>query len=60
MTDARIRVLLIEDNPTDVRLIRLALDEVGAERFEVEWSDRLFSCNRYLASSAVWASLRRI
>ncbi|MBU0710606.1 response regulator [bacterium] len=37
----KIRVLLIEDNPGDARLIKEALSEAGDMQFELEWIDRL-------------------
>jgi DNA-binding NarL/FixJ family response regulator len=36
-----IRVLLIEDNPGDARLVKETLKEARGARFEVEWFDRL-------------------
>jgi sigma-B regulation protein RsbU (phosphoserine phosphatase) len=36
-----IRILLIEDNPGDARLIQLMLREEAGDLFEVEWVDRL-------------------
>ncbi len=36
-----IRVLLIEDNPAEARLLRECLAENPGVRFEVEWADRL-------------------
>jgi DNA-binding response OmpR family regulator len=36
-----IRVLLLEDNPGDSRLLELTLAEAGRETFELEMSDRL-------------------
>jgi signal transduction histidine kinase/HPt (histidine-containing phosphotransfer) domain-containing protein len=41
MNTGPIPVLLIEDNPGDSRLVREALAEGGAVRFEVEWCKRL-------------------
>ncbi len=37
----RIRVLLIEDNPDDARLIRMMLADAGAELFQVDHVERL-------------------
>jgi signal transduction histidine kinase len=36
-----VKLLLIEDNPGDARLIREALREVGGERFDLQHADRL-------------------
>ncbi len=36
-----IRVLLIEDNPAEARLLRECLSENPGVRFEVDWADRL-------------------
>ncbi len=41
MTDTQIRVLLIEDNPGDRRLIREMLSRAGAASFSVECAERL-------------------
>lgn len=35
------QILLIEDNPGDVRLLRETLAEAGADQFEVVYADRL-------------------
>lgn len=40
-TQSSMRVLLIEDNPGDVRLLRESLAEAGAGRFELTHVDRL-------------------
>jgi DNA-binding response OmpR family regulator len=37
------KVLLIEDNPRDARLLQELLRETGESRFAVEWKDRLSS-----------------
>jgi len=39
--DKPIKVLLIEDNPGDARLIQEMLAEVGTASFDLEWADRL-------------------
>lgn len=36
-----VRVLLIEDNPADARLVREMFLELGADRFELEHADRM-------------------
>lgn len=41
MEDRRVRILLIEDNPGDVRLIELLLQEAGAHNFCLESADCL-------------------
>lgn len=41
MEDKLLRILLIEDNPGDVRLIREMLAEVGGASFDLECVDRL-------------------
>jgi signal transduction histidine kinase len=41
MTNEVIRVLLLEDNPGDARLVKEMLREAGGERFEVEHADRV-------------------
>ena len=41
MDDRHIKVLLIEDNPGDARLIREMLAEVRGATFDLEWVDRL-------------------
>ncbi len=44
-----IRVLLIEDNPAEARLLSECLAEHPVARFEVEWADRLSRGLAYLA-----------
>ena len=41
MDDKHIKVLLIEDNPGDARLIRQMLAEVGTALFDLEWAGQL-------------------
>ncbi len=43
MNDNLIKILLIEDNPGDVRLIRELLAEVTDTSFHIAWADRLSS-----------------
>src|SRR5437660_11370539 len=39
--EERVKVLLIEDNPGDARLIQLMLEEAGSQLFEIEHVGRL-------------------
>ncbi|HLE84012.1 MAG TPA: response regulator, partial [Thermoanaerobaculia bacterium] len=61
MTQASpIRVLLVEDNPGDARLIREMLREAGPGRFEIEQADRLdaaFECLKGSRSEVVLLDL---
>ncbi len=41
MEQERTRILLVEDNPGDARLLRVLLTEVGASRFELTHADTL-------------------
>ena len=43
MNEGTIHVLIVEDNPGDVRLVRERLAEVPDSPFQVEWADRLAS-----------------
>lgn len=49
----RIRVLLIEDNPADARLIREMLAEGGGVAFDVEWRDDLAKGMRRLGDGGM-------
>ncbi|MBI2472920.1 MAG: EAL domain-containing protein [Planctomycetes bacterium] len=51
MPDNQIKILLIEDNPGDVRLIQEMLKESGAVRHELSHADCLSSGMQYLAKS---------
>jgi len=44
MKDELTRILLIEDNPGDARLIREMVMEAGGGRFDLEVADRLAGC----------------
>ncbi len=48
-----IKVLLIEDNPGDARLIREMIAEAGRANFKVEWVDRLTQGLERLASGDI-------
>lgn len=41
MSEPRIKVLLVEDNPSDARLIQESLTETGEDAFEIETADTL-------------------
>jgi len=41
MSEKPVKVLLIEDNPGDVRLIREMLSEASGAQFNLEWAERL-------------------
>jgi signal transduction histidine kinase len=53
VNDKHIKVLLIEDNPGDVRLIRQMLAEVGTASFDLEWADRLSTGLERLARAGI-------
>ncbi len=55
--DKPIAVLLIEDNPGDVRLIREMLREAGAAQFELACADQLSTGLNHLAAGEVDAVL---
>ena len=50
MTEQPLKVLQIEDNPGDARLVLEMLAEAGAAGFEVEWAERLQEGLKRLAS----------
>ncbi|MCX6028322.1 MAG: ATP-binding protein [Chloroflexi bacterium] len=52
MSDHPIRVLLIEDNPADARLLRELLREASAAGYAVTWADRLATGLARLAADA--------
>src|SRR4051794_35672987 len=54
---SRIRVLLLEDNPGDARLIQLMLDEAGNDLFDVEHVERLGPALERLAKGGIAAIL---
>ena len=41
MPDTPMKILLIEDNPGDARLIREMLADAGGQDFAIEWVSRL-------------------
>lgn len=49
----RLRVLLVEDNPGDVRLVREMLNEAGASLFELSHVDRLSLALDFLADRPI-------
>jgi sigma-B regulation protein RsbU (phosphoserine phosphatase) len=49
----RVKVLLIEDNPGDARLIEMMVAEAGGDVFEIESVDRLGAGLRRLASNGI-------
>ncbi len=53
MDQSTIRVLLIEDNLGDARLIREALADVRSASFEVTWADRLSLGLKYLTDGGI-------
>lgn len=48
-----IRILLVEDNPGDARLIREMLAEAGGALFDLEWADRLSAGLERLAAGGI-------
>ena len=48
-----IRVLLIEDNPDDVRLVTEALSEAGAQAFNLDWAPDLAGGLAHLAENYI-------
>lgn len=53
MNDKPLKILLVEDNPGDVRLIREMLTEAGNDLFELEYADRLITGLRCLAEGDI-------
>src|SRR5262249_35244590 len=52
MNDATIRVLLVEDSPTDVFTLRQYLSEIPTSKFQLEHADRLEKALAFLSSQA--------
>ena len=48
-----IRVLLVEDNPGDARLLQLTLEEAGTNQFVLTHAKRLDQALRYLKEENV-------
>lgn len=57
MTDQRLTVLLVEDNPGDARLIRESLADSKGETFDLEIADRLAAALRRLSAGGIDAVL---
>lgn len=57
MTPPAIRILLIEDNPADARLVRITLEEAAPGQFEPVHADSLAKALRLLAQNAYDAVL---
>lgn len=57
MSDQRLTVLLVEDNPGDARLIRESLAGSGAGTFDLETADRLATALRRLSTGGIDAVL---
>ena len=57
ITDQRFKVLLVEDNPGDARLIRESLAETAGDPFDVETANRLATALRRLGDGEIDAVL---
>jgi two-component system, sensor histidine kinase and response regulator len=57
MTDQRLTVLLVEDNPGDARLIRESLTDLGGNAFDLETADRLTTALLRLSAGGIDAVL---
>jgi two-component system sensor histidine kinase/response regulator len=57
MNNCRFKVLLVEDNPGDARLVRESLADSNGQRFDVETADRLASALRRLSAGGIDAVL---
>jgi len=53
MESEKIKVLLIEDNPADARLIQEMLVDLGQERYQFEYADRLSRGLEHLENGGV-------
>ena len=56
MSDQRLTVLLVEDNPGDARLIQESLADTNGGTFEVETADRLATALRRLSAGGIDAA----
>ena len=52
MTNQSIRLMLIEDNPGDAELVRIALRGTGGQ-FELHWEQRLSDGMQWLSDQRV-------
>ncbi len=57
MSDQRLTVLLVEDNPGDARLIRESLADSNGDAFDLETADKLATALRRLSAGGVDAVL---
>lgn len=57
MSDERLKVLLVEDNAGDARLIQESLSEAKGDPFEVEIADRLSAAVERLGKDGIDAVL---
>jgi CheY-like chemotaxis protein len=57
MMDDPARILLIEDNPGDARLVKEALGTVGAASFQLAWMKNLAKGLAYLEKNPIDAIL---
>lgn len=57
MSDQKFRVLLVEDNPGDARLVQESLADAKGDPFDVETADRLATALRRLSAGGIDAVL---
>jgi signal transduction histidine kinase len=57
MTGQRVRILLVEDNPVDARLVQGVLSKFPTQPFNIEWVDRLSTALDRMASDRFEAIL---
>jgi DNA-binding response OmpR family regulator len=53
MTDTPMRILLVEDNPADARLLQILLKEAGSAPLEMRHADRLSTGLKYVAEPGI-------